>query len=70
MVEAGLIERFKEGDDQRLVCVRLTVKGRRMVEDYLYWLFDFEKRGQREVDRILPASTCSHRLNASASSSS
>ena len=41
LTEDGLIERIPDEDDKRREFVRLTDKGRTMLEDYLLWLFTF-----------------------------
>ena len=44
LLEEGLIERADDSDDKRRVFVRLTPKGRNVLEDYLLWLHHVEDR--------------------------
>lgn len=49
LTEDGLIERVHDENDARRSFVRLSEKGRNMLEDYLLWLYDFESRGSERI---------------------
>lgn len=49
LIGESLIERVQDEVDKRRTWVRLTERGRNLLEDYLLWLFDFEQRGGRPL---------------------
>lgn len=44
LIDDGLIERFDDENDKRRSFVRLTEKGRNLLEDYLLWLYHVDGR--------------------------